>query len=95
MQTTTYVLRGGCGHTIDHVTVEHAGQASVAMAEAHGIVVNSWHRGDCPTCGKFYNRMYRKINGRFSEKRICNDRCTTATGFDCTCNCGGTNHGRD
>jgi hypothetical protein len=25
----------------------------------------------------------------------CDPRCTSATGFDCACSCGGRNHGRD
>lgn len=33
------------------------------------------------------------VTGHFSRESICDDRCTSATGDDCDCQCGGANHG--
>jgi hypothetical protein len=34
------------------------------------------------------------IKGKFSEKHECDARCLNAKGHNCTCSCGGINHGR-
>jgi hypothetical protein len=34
------------------------------------------------------------IKGNFSEKHECDSRCLNAKGHNCTCSCGGANHGR-
>jgi hypothetical protein len=36
----------------------------------------------------------RAIKGTYSEKHTCDSRCLNAKGHDCTCSCGGINHGR-
>lgn len=36
----------------------------------------------------------RRIKGTYSESFKCDSRCLNAKGHDCTCSCGGANHGR-
>jgi hypothetical protein len=36
----------------------------------------------------------RQIKGKFSADHECDSRCLNAKGNDCTCSCGGVNHGR-
>lgn len=38
--------------------------------------------------------MLRQIKGTYSEDHKCDARCLNAKGHDCTCSCGGLNHGR-
>lgn len=47
----------------------------------------------CPT----HNRPLRwdRVEGRVSESRKCDPRCTGAIGPNCECACGGANHGCD
>jgi len=46
----------------------------------------------CPLCDSYLPKSTR-VNGHYSEKRVCNARCLTATGGDCECQCSGKNHG--
>jgi hypothetical protein len=36
----------------------------------------------------------KAVKGTFSETHQCDSRCLNAKGWDCTCSCGGANHGR-
>lgn len=36
----------------------------------------------------------KPIKGTFSEAHQCDSRCLNAKGWECTCSCGGANHGR-
>jgi hypothetical protein len=36
----------------------------------------------------------KRIKGTYSESHKCDSRCLNAKGHDCTCSCGGMNHGR-
>jgi hypothetical protein len=38
--------------------------------------------------------MLRQIKGTYSEDHKCDSRCLNAKGHECTCSCGGLNHGR-
>lgn len=55
------------------------------------------HRfGVCPQCSTDQRPVYvhwKQVNGRYSEKHICDSRCLNATGPNCECSCGGANHG--
>lgn len=44
-------------------------------------------------CG--YHMNGGPVNGKTNPKIKCNAKCTGATGHDCTCACGGKNHGAD
>lgn len=46
----------------------------------------------CRSCGRHIS-TWTKVQGRFSPARQCDDRCTSATGYKCECQCGGRNHG--
>jgi hypothetical protein len=35
------------------------------------------------------------IDGKYSESRKCDIRCTSAKGHKCNCQCGGKNHASD
>lgn len=45
----------------------------------------------CRCCGK--NCKATPVQGKISEKHVCNDRCMSSTGTLCECSCGGKNHG--
>ena len=51
------------------------------------------YRMACPCCGKAFI-VLEGIYGRESAGR-CDSRCTGATGHNCECSCGGSNHGAD
>ena len=36
----------------------------------------------------------KPVKGTYSESHQCDSRCLNAKGWDCTCSCGGANHGR-
>lgn len=36
----------------------------------------------------------KRVKGTYSESHKCDARCLNAKGHDCTCSCGGANHGR-
>lgn len=46
----------------------------------------------CPNRHKFF--VLKRIKGTFSKDHECDARCLNAKGNDCTCSCGGINHGR-
>jgi hypothetical protein len=48
--------------------------------------------GRCPD-GHFPFRM-KAVKGTYSPDHKCDARCLNAKGHDCTCSCGGMNHGR-
>lgn len=43
------------------------------------------------SCGK--KRKAKIVVGKYSEKILCDERCMSATGYKCECQCGGKNHG--
>ena len=47
-------------------------------------------------CGTFGHKafMLKPIKGTFSKDHQCDSRCLNAKGNDCTCSCGGANHGK-
>jgi hypothetical protein len=48
--------------------------------------------GRCTNGHKFFPLKY--IKGTYSESFKCDSRCLNAKGHECTCSCGGANHGR-
>jgi hypothetical protein len=46
----------------------------------------------CTSGHKFF--PCKVVKGTFSEAHKCDSRCLNAKGWDCTCSCGGANHGR-
>lgn len=43
----------------------------------------------------FHRRQlsWKPIDGKYSEKHVCDSRCMNAVGPNCECSCGGANHG--
>lgn len=46
----------------------------------------------CPNRHKVF--VLKRIKGTYSPDHKCDSRCLNAKGHDCTCSCGGANHGR-
>lgn len=46
----------------------------------------------CRGCGKLASA--KAVRGRLSLDHKCGPRCESSVGHDCTCSCGGKNHGR-
>lgn len=46
----------------------------------------------CPDRHKVF--MLRQIKGTYSKDHKCDSRCLNAKGHNCTCSCGGLNHGK-
>lgn len=46
----------------------------------------------CPSRHKVFH--LKQIKGTYSESHHCDSRCLNAKGHECTCSCGGLNHGR-
>lgn len=46
----------------------------------------------CPDRHKFF--PLKQIKGTYSKDHKCDARCMNAKGHECTCSCGGANHGR-
>ncbi len=51
-------------------------------------------RGACPQCSSIVRLHAHPVRGKKSTGH-CDDRCTSATGFNCECQCAGKNHGSD
>jgi hypothetical protein len=62
-----------------------AGQAPVRVGN-NGVF------GRCKDSHKFF--PLKAVSGTYSDKHKCDSRCLNAKGNDCTCSCGGMNHGR-
>lgn len=45
----------------------------------------------CPQCDGLMTSAV--VRGSYSQTRKCDPRCTSATGFNCECQCSGQNHG--
>lgn len=63
-----------------------AGEAPRRMADNGAILAR------CPNRHKVFR--LNQIKGTYSEKFKCNATCQNAKGDECTCSCGGMNHGR-
>jgi hypothetical protein len=86
-------------------TVYRAEGPILAAGRGHtcgGIEVSIWNGGwqgtvTCATCpplpGMTALVLLRKVRGVYSPHRKCGARCRAATGPNCECQCGGTNHG--
>lgn len=53
---------------------------------------SGYHCARCPE-GHYPFKM-KMVKGTYSAKHQCDSRCLNAKGHDCTCSCGGMNHGR-
>jgi len=55
-------------------------------------VGNNGHFARCTNGHRFF--PLKAIKGTYSKDHKCDARCLNAKGNDCTCSCGGMNHGR-
>lgn len=55
-------------------------------------VGNEGYFARCPNNHRFF--VLKQIKGTYSKDHKCDARCLNAKGHDCTCSCGGANHGR-
>jgi hypothetical protein len=70
----------------DHWVLE-AGNAP-AVSDYGGELVL---RTACPGCGGYLG--LHRLRGVLNRAKKCSAKCTSATGHDCECACGGKNHG--
>jgi hypothetical protein len=70
-----------CGQAISTVLSAPEGQARAS------------HWVNCPACGKRPRLV--KVKGVYNPDHPCDARCTSAKGSECSCSCGGANHGKD
>jgi hypothetical protein len=63
---------------------EHDGRPCYMYAEMEGRF--------CPKCGS-HRVKSNAVVGKVSKK-VCNDDCINAEGHQCSCQCGGKNHGK-
>jgi hypothetical protein len=74
-------------------TPEDVREADNAKAGGPPVNVgNGQIMGRC-TNGHPWFRL-KRIKGTYSKDHKCDSRCLNAKGHDCTCSCGGANHGR-
>lgn len=66
--------------------------AGVKSGQAPVRVGNNGVFGRCNGGHKFF--PLKPVEGTYSDKHQCDSRCLNAKGNDCTCSCGGANHGR-
>lgn len=48
----------------------------------------------CPHCKSGKSSNFNLVRGVYSERHVCDTRCTEAKGHQCTCSCAGRNHGK-
>lgn len=73
----------------DHYTDARSSRRWVGTA----FYLKNWDAVNTCPCGGWIE--YRGINYKHSPNTSCSSACTTATGWDCKCSCGGGNHGVD
>lgn len=56
------------------------------------LVGNNGYFARCPQRHRFF--PLKQIKGTYSPDHKCDSRCLNARGHNCTCSCGGANHGR-
>jgi hypothetical protein len=98
--TTTAPLLGRCKEcdyalfaTNDDVKSDQGvGFAAVKAGAGAFRVGNNGIFARCTNGHKVF--MLRRIKGTYSPDHKCDARCLNAKGHNCTCSCGGANHGR-
>lgn len=85
----------GCNHVLflaDRALIQEAD--SFKDVKAGNVVYrcqNAWW-SRCPNRHKVF--PLKAVKGTYSPDHKCDARCLNAKGHDCTCSCGGMNHGR-
>lgn len=102
---------GACGTVMSTEADERVGNVSHRLKlEQEGLPLQTWDKevvvgqlqynantGElvlpCFECGKI--RKAHQIRGKYNRNKVCNNKCMSATGFDCECSCAGRNHGKN
>jgi hypothetical protein len=70
-------------------------EATAASDVRKGTGVWRWNNSFLARCSNGHKWFVCKaVKGTYSENHKCDARCLNAKGNDCTCSCGGANHGR-
>ena len=64
----------------------------MGRTDQHGRWIAAERDGTCPAC-QAWGWSSHKVVG-YVTATTCDSRCTSATGHQCECACGGRNHGR-
>lgn len=91
--TTTYLGRcRDCDYAL-FASADSIEQADNAVAGGPAVNVgNGQIMGRCTSGHRWFG--LKRVKGTYSEGHKCDSRCLNAKGHDCTCQCGGLNHGR-
>lgn len=72
---------------------EDVTDADNAVAGGPAVHVgNGQIMGRCPNGHRWFS--LKRVKGTYSPDHKCDSRCLNAKGHECTCSCGGANHGR-
>jgi hypothetical protein len=83
-----------CDYAI-FATREDVQEATAASDVRKGTGVWRWNNSWLARCSNGHKWFVCKaVKGTYSENHKCDARCLNAKGNDCTCSCGGANHGR-
>lgn len=91
----------GCKHAVflaDDSMAVHASTLNEVKADGRVYKVGNGSVGTisflarCPDRHKVF--ALKQIKGTYSKDHKCDARCLNAKGHECTCSCGGANHGR-
>lgn len=85
--------QAGCEFVLFSTTVASAERLRDVKADGRVFTLPSgYHCARCPEGHKPF-RM-KMVKGTYSPDHKCDSRCLNAKGHECTCACGGMNHGR-
>lgn len=93
MALTNYLGRcKDCDYAL-FATPESVKQGDNAVAGGPAVNIgNGQIMGRCRNGHRWF--QLRRVEGTFNKDHKCDSRCLNAKGHDCTCACGGANHGR-
>jgi hypothetical protein len=84
-----------CGTTIARDYMRQDGNLKLFRLEGDRVI---WQEQDmqCTCKGGMYPTRFKAtfVQATLNEKHTCDARCVNAKGQDCTCSCGGENHGK-
>jgi hypothetical protein len=81
-----------CDYALFATEIVQADDFSAVKGDGRAYRVNNGTFGRCPNRHRFF--AMKTVKGTYSKDHKCDSRCLNAKGHDCTCSCGGANHGR-
>lgn len=100
MTETTNSLLGrckenGCEYTIFGTTEDVQSADTFRDVRANTGIYRVGNNGFFARCSNGHKVFpVKRIKGTYSPDHKCDTRCLNARGWECTCSCGGANHGR-